>query len=135
MFVGCGDMSVSSTSHMHELVVLRPQRVGADEDRLQHAVGVVPLGLVGARAVEAPDRRLLAVLDDLGLAAEERGGLRPVDPDVLGLVAHEFSCVPLLLLVKVRGHGPVPDRPRTRLPAPIAAVSVVGPYFAAVSVV
>ena len=97
VLVGCGVMSVSSTSHMTSL--LSPPRSGSghDEHRLQHAVRVAALGLVRARPVEAPDRGLLAVRDDLGLAPEQRARLGPVDPDVLGLVAHELSCAPLLV--------------------------------------
>ena len=55
-----------------QLVVGAPQRVGDDEDRAEHAVGVVAQGLVGARPVETPDAWILAVGDDLRLAPEER---------------------------------------------------------------
>ncbi len=81
-----------------ELVALVPQRVRAHEDRLQHTVRVVAGGLVSARTVESPDARLFAVLDDPGLTAQERRRLRTVDPDVFGLVAHEFSRAPLRLI-------------------------------------
>ena len=103
---------------------------GAHENGLEDAVGVVPFGLVRTGAVEAPDPRFLASFDDPRLAPEERGGLRPVDPDVLGLVAHEFSCVPLLL----RGRGAGAGTPGPDIPHPIAVASLFGPYFAAVSV-
>src|SRR4029079_17352407 len=69
-------------------VVTAADRVGERRDRLQHAVGVAARRLVGARTVEAPDRQVLAVLEDLGLRPEPRTGLRAVDPDVLRLVAH-----------------------------------------------
>jgi hypothetical protein len=83
---GMGVKSVSCTSHMHELVVGAPQRVGTDEHGLQDAVGVVPQGLVGARAVEAPDAGLLPSATIRVLLAQQRR-LGPVDPDVLGLIA------------------------------------------------
>src|ERR1700683_926094 len=104
-----------------ELVVLAPQRVGADEHGLKHAVRVAPLGLVGARAVEAPDGGLLAVLHDLRLAPQQRARFGPVDPDVLGLIAHRLSCVPLGVHAGAARPTPV--------------TMVAGPYFTAVSVV
>lgn len=75
----------------HQPVVATAQRVRAAEDRLEHAVGVVAGGLVGAGAVEAPVRQVGAVLEDPGLGPEPCGGLGAVDPDVLGLVAQHRS--------------------------------------------
>ena len=80
-----------------QLVVGTPQRVGDHEHRPQDAVRVVPQRLVGARSVESPDPRVLAVRDDLGLAPEERRWLGPVDPDVLSLVRHMNSSIARLL--------------------------------------
>ena len=60
----------------HEDVVAAADRVGHDEDRPQHAVGGVARRLVGARAVEAPDRQLIAVVDDLGLRPQHRRSAR-----------------------------------------------------------
>ena len=71
-----------------EDVVAAADRVGVRRDRLEHAVGVAARRLVGARTVEAPDRQVLAVLEDLGLRPETGTRLGAVDPDVLGLVAH-----------------------------------------------
>ncbi|EGJ77870.1 putative glutamine synthetase [Streptomyces sp. Tu6071] len=65
-----------------------PDRVGTREDRLEHAVRGVALGLVRGGAVEAPHARLRAVRDDLRLRPELGGRLGAVDPDVLGLEAH-----------------------------------------------
>ncbi len=70
VFVGCGSMvSGSSTSQSTRMSSASAERVGAGEDRLQHAVRGGARGLVGRRTVEAPDAGLLAVLDDLGLGA------------------------------------------------------------------
>ena len=91
VLVGCGVKSVSSTSHSTRMS--SPPRIGSghDEDRLQHAVGVVARRLVGGRTVEAPDARLLAVGDDLGLRPHQRRRLGAVDPDVLSPVANWVS--------------------------------------------
>jgi hypothetical protein len=73
----------------HEDVVAPADRVRAGEHGLEHAVRLVARGLVGRRAVEAPDRELLdAVVQDLGLRAQLRRRLGAVDPDVLRLVRH-----------------------------------------------
>src|SRR5437762_6108090 len=69
-----------------ELVLASTDRVRADEDRLQHAVGLVAGRLLRARAVEAPDRRFLALRDDLGLGADLLRRLRAVDPDVFSSI-------------------------------------------------
>ncbi len=71
-----------------EDVVAAADRVRAREDGLQHTVGVAARGLVRARSVEAPDRELRAVREDLRLGAQPRSRLRAVDPDVLRLVGH-----------------------------------------------
>ena len=57
VLVGCGVMSVSSTSHITS--TLSPPRIGSghDEHGLQHAVGCLARRLVRARTVEAPDRQ------------------------------------------------------------------------------
>src|SRR5690606_10069526 len=49
----------------HEDVVAAADRIGEDGDRAEHAVGLAARRLVGARPVEAPDRGLDAVGDDL----------------------------------------------------------------------
>ena len=110
--VGCG-REVGEQHLAHDELVARPaERVRADEDRLEHAVGVVPGRLVGARAVEAPDAGLLAVRDDLGLAADQRRRLGAVDPDVLRLVAHSRSC--LDVVSRLVGRHPTVSQPRGR---------------------
>ncbi len=91
-----GEVGELDLAH-HQLVVGAAQGVGTDEHGPEHAVGVVSERLVGARAVEAPDARLLAVGDDLGLAPQQRRRLGPVDPDVLSLVRHMRSSVARLL--------------------------------------
>ena len=60
VLVGCGVMSVSSTSHMTSL--LSPPRTGSGQTKtgLSTQSDCVARRLVGARSVEAPDRRLLA---------------------------------------------------------------------------
>ena len=94
-----GDVDVEDLAQ-HQDVVAAADRVGAGDDRLEDAVGGVALGLVGAGAVEAPDRQLGAVGQDLGLGTELGGRLGAVDPDVLSLVSH--GC-PLLLGCGARG--------------------------------
>ena len=70
LFVACGvHVGIEDLAH-HQDVVRSAQGVGADEDRLEHAVREVTGRLVRARSVEAPHGRLLAVGDDLGLAAQ-----------------------------------------------------------------
>jgi hypothetical protein len=69
-----------------ELVVAAADRVRDDEDRLQDAVRFVAGRLLRARAVEAPDGRLLAARDDLGLRAKLLRGHGAVDPDVLSAI-------------------------------------------------
>src|SRR6185437_4786328 len=69
-----GEVGEKDLAH-HQLVVGAAEGVRADEHRVEHAVGVVASGLVGAGAVEAPDTGLLAVRDDLGLAPDQRGRL------------------------------------------------------------
>ncbi|KPC76736.1 hypothetical protein ADL26_05115 [Thermoactinomyces vulgaris] len=64
-----------------------------DLDGAQHAVGGVALGLVGAGAVEAPDRGLLALVEDLGLGTQLGRRLGAVDPDVLGLDSHQVGAL------------------------------------------
>ncbi len=82
----------SSTSAITRMLSSTAERVGAREDRLQHAVALVAGRLVGAGAVEPPDgRRRHAVGDDLGLAPELCRRLGAVEPDVLSLVGHEFG--------------------------------------------
>ena len=57
VLVGCGSPSDEEHFAHDQLVVAAADRVVADEDGLQHAVRAVARGLVGARAVEAPDRQ------------------------------------------------------------------------------
>ncbi len=71
-----------------EHVVATADRVRVDGDRLEHAVALVAGGLVRARAVETPDRKLTVAGDDLRLGTEFRRRLGAVDPDVLSLVDH-----------------------------------------------
>lgn len=91
----------------HEDVVAAADRVRALEDRLQHAVGGMALGLAGAGAVEAPDARLGTVREDLGLGPQLGGRLGAVDPDVLSLEGHERH--PLRVLRGIAGSLPTPD--------------------------
>ncbi len=99
-----------------EDVVAAADRVRADEHRAEHAVGLLARGLVGARAVEAPDAGLVAVGDDLGLRAQQRRRLGAVDPDVLSACTNEGSLVgaarrpPKCGERVVRGVGPHPGR-------------------------
>jgi hypothetical protein len=75
-----------------ELVVPATDRVRDDIHGLEDAVRLVARRLLGARSVEAPDRRLLAARDDLRLRAQLLRGLRAVDPDVLSAIhAHANS--------------------------------------------
>ena len=74
-------------AHHHD-VVAAPQRIRAGVDRLQHDIGVAAFGLVGARAVEAPDARLVAVGEDPRLGTHFGRGLGAVGPDVLSPVSH-----------------------------------------------
>ena len=75
----------------HQDVAATADRVVTLEDRAQHAVGLVAGGLVGGRAVEAPDRRIGdLVVQDLGLAPKQRGRLGAIEPDVFSLVRHEW---------------------------------------------
>ena len=86
---GVGDVwrevGVQDFTH-HQDVLLTAQRVLALEHRHQHAVREVTRGLVGARTVKAPHRRLLAVGHDLGLAAQVPRRLGTVHPDVFSLI-------------------------------------------------
>jgi hypothetical protein len=95
----------------HEDVVAAADRVGADEHGLEHAVGGVALGLVGGGAVEAPHGRLLAVLQDPGLRAQQRRRLGAVDPDVFSLDAHGSGA-----FRKGRGAGYGHSQGRVRVP-------------------
>ena len=61
VLVGCGLAVDEEDLAHHQLVVAAADRVGADEDRLEHAVRAVARGLLGAGAVEAPVRQLRAV--------------------------------------------------------------------------
>src|SRR5215212_4989827 len=86
----------------HQLVRLASNRVIKDGDRLQHAVRTVAGRLLGARPVEAPDPGLLAERDDLRLRSQLGGRLRPVNPDVFGLVEVVlWHVAPSLLLLLV----------------------------------
>ncbi len=71
-----------------EHVVAAADRVRAREHGLQHAVRVAARSLVRARPVEAPDRELRAVREDLRLRPQPSRRLSSVDPDVLRLVDH-----------------------------------------------
>ena len=88
-------LHVAGVEHLaqHEHVVAAADRVGAGEHRLQHAVAALAGGLLGRRAVEAPDRQLLAVVHDLRLRAQQRRRRHAVEPDVFSLVGHSCSFV------------------------------------------
>ena len=98
VLVGWGVMSMSRTSQRTSLLSPPRNRVRADVDRLEHAVRTLARRLVGRRAVETPDRRLLAVLHHLGLGAKLCCRDRAVNPDVFGLVWHR--CPPTLMCVE-----------------------------------
>ena len=94
---GVGDvrLHVAGVEHLaeHEDVVAAADRVGAGEHGLQHAVAALARGLLGRRAVEAPDRELLAVVHDLRLRPQQRCRRHAVEPDVFSLVGHSCSFV------------------------------------------
>src|SRR6185312_3543176 len=54
----------------YEAIGLAAAGVGAGEHWPEDAVGAIAGGLLSARAVEAPDWRLLAARDDLGLGTQ-----------------------------------------------------------------
>ena len=66
----------------HEDVAVGAERIRAREDGTQDAVGAVARRLVGAGAVEAPLRRGVTLVHDLGLGAQKGGRLGAVDPNV-----------------------------------------------------
>ena len=69
-------------------VIAAAERIGADEDRSEDNVGVVASGLIGARTIESPDRRLGVLVDDPGLRADVGSRLGAIDPDVFGSLLH-----------------------------------------------
>ena len=89
---GVGGVGLAVDEHdlaHHEDVVAAADRVGERTDGLEHAVALVAGGLVGRRAVEAPDRVVVGrLVQDLRLRAELRRRLGAVDPDVFSLDSH-----------------------------------------------
>jgi hypothetical protein len=85
-----------------ELVIATADRIRAHKHRLQNAVGLVARRLLGAGPIEAPDRRLFAVRDDLRLRTELLRRLGPVDPDVFGSVDAHYCSSPAVMGVRVR---------------------------------
>ena len=58
MLEGCGAaVGHHDFAHHEDAVVARAIRI--NRDRLEHAVGAVPFGLLGRAAVKAPQRKLL----------------------------------------------------------------------------
>ena len=111
----------------HEDVVPAADRIGADEDRVQHAVGEVPRRLLGARSVEAPDRRFVARRHDLGLGAQLGRRLLTVDPDVFRPIRHRFlRCCLVCFGDTGARHQSNPDKyARRSLPAGNRCVNAV----------
>src|ERR1700716_2639305 len=70
----------------HQFVRCAAQRVVADEDRFEHTIGPIAGRLLGARTVEAPDRRRLTKRHYFALGPQLVHGSGAVHPDVLGLV-------------------------------------------------
>src|SRR5216684_6725974 len=98
----------------HQFVRCTPQRVVAHEDRFEYAIGPITGRLLGARTVEAPDRRLLTKRHYFALGPQLVHGSGAVHPDVLGLVVvvrlwHVFSfCVERAADYRVRPWRPLP---------------------------
>src|ERR1700704_6270315 len=70
----------------HQFVRCTTQWVVADEDRFEHTIGPIAGRLLGARTVEAPDRRRLTKRHYFALGPQLVHGSGAVHPDVLGLV-------------------------------------------------
>ena len=84
---GVGQQHLAEHQHVWTLA----DRIGAHEPRLQDTVAVVSRSLIGRGAVEAPDARLVAVVQNFGLGPHQRDRLGPVDPNVLRTVNHARS--------------------------------------------
>ncbi|MBS1265778.1 MAG: hypothetical protein MAG471_01635 [Acidimicrobiaceae bacterium] len=87
--VGCHLAIRQADVAEHQHVVATADGVGTREHRPEDTVGVVARGLVGARAVEPPDRIVGgSLVEDLGLGTNVRQRCRAVDPDVFSPYGH-----------------------------------------------